>query len=83
MALAGDAAVLDGLADDLDAGYGAFVRAHADAVYSAALRLSGSRAEADDLAQETFIRAYRALRRFDADRVQALDRRGRGSSPSR
>ncbi len=70
-----DAAVLDGLACDLDAGYEAFVRAYAGAVYSAALRLSGSRADADDLAQETFIRAYRALGRFDEDRVRALDSR--------
>ena len=50
-------------------GTAAFVRAHAGAVYSTALRLSGSRADADDLAQETFVRAYRALRRFDAERV--------------
>ena len=75
--------VLDGLADDLDAGYGAFVRAHSGAVYSTALRLSGSRAEADDLAQETFVRAYRALRGFDADRVLLPRVPGRGSSPSR
>ena len=70
-----DAAVLDGLACDLDAGYEAFVRAYAGAVYSAALRLSGTRPDAEDLAQETFIRAYRALGRFDEDRVRALDSR--------
>lgn len=75
MATQGNTAVLDGLAGDLDAGYGAFVRAHCDAVYSAALRLSGSRAEADDLAQETFVRAYRALRGFDAERVLTLESR--------
>jgi RNA polymerase sigma factor (sigma-70 family) len=75
MALQSDSAVLDGLADDLDAGYGAFVRAHSTAVYTTALRLSGSRADADDLAQETFIRAYKALRRFDAERVLLLESR--------
>jgi RNA polymerase sigma-70 factor (ECF subfamily) len=75
MATLGDAAVLDGLADDLDAGFGAFVASHSGAVYSTALRLSGSRAEADDLAQETFVRAYRALRRFDPQRVLALESR--------
>ncbi len=69
MALHSDTAVLDGLADDLDAGFAAFVRAHSGPVYSTALRLSGSRAEADDLAQETFVRAYRALRRFDAEQA--------------
>ena len=67
--------MLDGLADDLDAGYAAFVGEHARDVFSTALRLSGSRAEADDLAQDTFVRAYRALRRFDAERVRALEAR--------
>jgi len=75
VALRSDTAVLDGLADDLDAGFGAFVRAHSGPVYSTALRLSGSRAEADDLAQETFVRAYRSLRRFDAPRMRALESR--------
>lgn len=75
MALQSNSAVLDDLAGDLEAGYPAFVRAHADAVYTTALRLSGSRAEADDLAQETFIRAYKALRGFEADRVLALESR--------
>ena len=75
MALHSDSTVLEGLAGDLDAGYEAFVAAHSGAVYSTALRLSGSRAEADDLAQETFVRAYRALRRFDAQRVLSLESR--------
>jgi RNA polymerase sigma factor (sigma-70 family) len=70
-----DTTVLDGLVDDIDAGFAAFVRAHSGPVYSTALRLSGSRAEADDLAQETFVRAYRSLRRFDAERVRALESR--------
>jgi RNA polymerase sigma factor (sigma-70 family) len=70
-----DSAVLDTLAGDLDAGYSAFVEAHARDVYSTALRLSGSRAEADDLAQDTFVRAYRALGRFDAERVRSLEAR--------
>ena len=73
--LRSDTAVLDGLVGDLDRGYEAFVDAHSGAVFSTALRLSGSRAEADDLAQETFVRAYRALRRFDAERVRSLEPR--------
>jgi RNA polymerase sigma-70 factor (ECF subfamily) len=70
-----DSAVLDTLAGDLDAGFAAFVEAHARDVYTTALRLSGSRAEADDLAQDTFVRAYRALGRFDAERVRSLEAR--------
>ena len=38
---------------------------HFDAVYRFSLRLTGSPADAEDLAQETFLRAYRAWDRFE------------------
>jgi RNA polymerase sigma-70 factor (ECF subfamily) len=38
---------------------------HLDGVYRAALRLTGSRADADDLVQEAFLRAFRSFDRFD------------------
>lgn len=37
---------------------------HRRAAYRLAFRLAGGHAEADDLAQEAFVRAYRGLRRF-------------------
>jgi RNA polymerase sigma-70 factor (ECF subfamily) len=37
------------------------VREHADRVYRIAYRLSGNRADAEDLTQETFIRVFRSL----------------------
>jgi RNA polymerase sigma-70 factor (ECF subfamily) len=40
------------------------VRRHRATVYRAAWRLTGSHAEADDLSQEAFLRAYRALGGF-------------------
>ena len=40
------------------------VRRHRTGVYRAAWRLTGSHTEADDLAQEAFLRAYRALGGF-------------------
>ncbi len=41
------------------------VLCHADLVYRMAIRLGGSITDADDLAQETFLRAHRAFERFD------------------
>lgn len=48
--------------------YGELVRRHQAAVYNVAYRLVGERQQALDLAQETFVRAYRALGSFDAER---------------
>lgn len=39
---------------------------HFDAVYRFSLRLTGSAADAEDLAQETFLRAYRAWNRYQS-----------------
>jgi RNA polymerase sigma factor (sigma-70 family) len=74
------AVVLDGIEErlrlglivDLDAGFGEVVRAHERVVYSVALRLSATRADAEDVAAETFLRAYRALLRYDALRLRSL-----------
>lgn len=57
---------------DLDRDFPDLVRAHQGAVYSVAYRLTGSASDAEDAAQDTFIRAYRALRGYDAARREAL-----------
>jgi RNA polymerase sigma-70 factor (ECF subfamily) len=41
------------------------VETHARAVYAVAYRLMRDHADADDIAQETFVRAYEALDRYD------------------
>jgi RNA polymerase sigma-70 factor, ECF subfamily len=41
-----------------------FVVTHQHRVFSIALRMLGSRAEAEDIAQETFLRAHRAIGEF-------------------
>ena len=46
----------------------ALVRAHQTPVFRLAYLLLGSADEAEDVTQETFIRAYRSLGRFDTSR---------------
>ena len=43
------------------------VRRHEAGVYRVALRMMGSRADAQDVTQETFMRAWRSLARFRSD----------------
>jgi RNA polymerase sigma-70 factor (ECF subfamily) len=50
------------------AAYGELVRRYQTAVFNVAYRLLGRRVEAEDAAQEAFLRAYRALDRFDLER---------------
>ena len=50
---------------DMDA-YESLVRRYQQRVYALCRRLTGAHQSADDLAQETFIKAYFALERFDA-----------------
>lgn len=47
------------------AAFGALVRQHQRRVHRLALHLTGSAGDADDVTQETFIRAFRAIDRFD------------------
>ncbi|MFH1330442.1 MAG: RNA polymerase sigma factor [Actinomycetota bacterium] len=60
------------LAADRDAAFPHLVRALVDGVYSGALRLTGSPADAEDITQEAFVRAYGALRSYPPERIAAL-----------
>lgn len=44
---------------------------HIDSLYRTALRLTSSREQAEDLVQETYLRAYRAFDRFDGRQCRA------------
>jgi RNA polymerase sigma-70 factor (ECF subfamily) len=59
------------LADDLDEAFPDLVVEHQQLVFGIAVRVVGDFA-AEDVAQEVFVRAYRALRRYPADRVREL-----------
>ena len=56
------------LAGDRQA-FALLIERHSGKVYSLALRLTGSRSDAEELVQETFVRAFCQLRRYDFRRA--------------
>lgn len=62
------------LARDLDGAFPAVVTAMQDQIFSGLRRLHP--ADAEDLTQEVFIRAYRALGEYEAARIRKLELRG-------
>jgi RNA polymerase sigma-70 factor (ECF subfamily) len=68
----GDDDLTERLAADLDEGFESLVGAHADRLYSIALRVLGNRSDAEEAAQDAFVRAYRALEGYDPERIRAL-----------
>jgi RNA polymerase sigma factor (sigma-70 family) len=62
------------LAKDLDGAFPDLVTSMQDDLHSGLRRLHG--ADAEDLAQETFIRAYHALGGYDAERIRTMRLRG-------
>jgi RNA polymerase sigma-70 factor, ECF subfamily len=65
-------ALTNDLALDLDGTFERMVRTFQDRIFSFAHRLSGNREDAEEIAQDAFVRAYRALRTYPADRIRAL-----------
>ncbi len=63
------------LAIDPEGAFEALVTAHVDRLYSIALRLTGDRRDAEEIAQDTFVRAHRALRGYERARIAALELR--------
>jgi len=63
------------LAADLDGSFETLVREHQDRLYGLALRYVGSASDAEELAQDAFVRAYRALERYEPQRIRDLDLR--------
>jgi RNA polymerase sigma factor (sigma-70 family) len=61
----------DRLARDLDGSFEELVRVHERLVFGLALRVVGDRADAEEVAQDTFERAYHALAGYEAERVAA------------
>ena len=64
------------LARALDASFEAVVLAHQDRIYTIALRMLGDPRDAEEAAQDAFVRAYRALTTYEPARIRELRLRG-------
>src|SRR5688572_10672625 len=60
------------LATDLEGAFTELVMDHQQLVFGVALRVTRDPAAAEDVAQEVFVRAYRAMRRYPEERVREL-----------
>jgi RNA polymerase sigma factor (sigma-70 family) len=60
------------LAHDLDGSFEELVLDHQRLVYGLALRVVADPADAEEVAQDTFERAYHALAGYEAERVAAM-----------
>lgn len=67
-----DEALKSGLAKDLDGSFEELVTSYQDRLFSFALRLTGRREDAEEVAQDAFVRAYRALGGYPAERIRAM-----------
>ncbi len=60
------------LADHRDRAFVDLVHAFHHGLYSGALRLTGNRQDAEEVTQEAFVRAYRALGRYPREQIESL-----------
>lgn len=60
------------LADDLDGNFEWLIDVYQHRLYAFALRLTGDAREAEEIAQDTFVRAYRALGAYPTERRRTL-----------
>jgi RNA polymerase sigma-70 factor (ECF subfamily) len=72
MTMDADSELITALARDLDGSFEALVLVHQDRLYSIALRLLGDRRDAEEVAQDAFVRAYRALATYEPERILEL-----------
>jgi RNA polymerase sigma-70 factor, ECF subfamily len=63
------------LAGDLSEAFPDLVRSLQDGVYSGALQLTRNSHDAQDVTQDTFVRAYRALDGYEPERIRDIDLR--------
>lgn len=71
-----DAEIQRTLVSDRDVGFTMLVRRHQPGIYSGARRLTHRHEDAEEVAQDTFLRAYRALNSYDDERIRDLRLQG-------
>ncbi len=59
-------------ADDLDASFEQIVRTYQDRIFSYVARSLGDDGRAEEVVQDAFVRAYRALQSYDRQRIRTL-----------
>lgn len=67
-----DEALVAHLARNLDAAFPVLAAAHADRLYTIAVRLLGDPADAEEVAQDALVRAYRAMCGYEPTRIAEL-----------
>ena len=67
-----DVALAARLAKDVEAAFPSLVEAHQDRLYTIALRMLGDRRDAEEVAQDALVRAFRAMQAYPAERIGAL-----------
>jgi len=67
-----DTELTERLARDLDGTFEVLVRMHVDRCYSIALRVLGNPHDAEEVAQDALVRAYRALGSYEPARIREL-----------
>lgn len=60
------------LATDVDSHFERLVLTYQDRLYAFALRLSDNPQDAEEIAQDTFVRAYCALKSYNAERIRTM-----------
>jgi RNA polymerase sigma-70 factor (ECF subfamily) len=67
-----DAELRERLAEDPEKGFEELVRAYQHRLFAFAFAMCANPADAEEIAQDAFVRAHRALRRYEPERVRAL-----------
>ena len=67
-----DSELAEHLARDLDASFEILVRAHLDRCHAIALRVLGNPHDAEEIAQDALVRAYRALEGYPSQQIREL-----------